>query len=287
MIFFIAIIAAVAIELIFRRADQWRGFAWFTQFTDWVCHQLDSSSVRDGPVVVLAIIAPLLFAVWLISAMLGEVWGLFDFVFSVFILILALGPVDPIRLVQDYYDALKRDDSEAAKLHASDLLGRAADENPVLVAEQVKQALLIKTCSGIIGVFFWFIVMGPVGAAMFRLSCLLKERFEDVPTGFSKSTKELYNILMWIPARITVLCFAVIGNFVDVIQSLQKVSDLWQADSDALLSETGIGALHEADLSDDNTVNAEHVHHCLLLVRRTVLAFLTFLAIIVIVSWIF
>ena len=287
MIFFIAIITAVAIELAFRRADQWRGFAWFNQFTDWVCHQLDSSSVRDGPVVVLAIIAPLLFAIWLVSAMLGGVWNLFDFVFSVLILILALGPVDPIRQVQDYYDALKRDDNDAAKSHASDLLGHEADENPVLVAEQVKQTLLIKTCSGIIGVFFWFIIMGPVGAAMFRLSCLLKVRFEGVETGFSKSVKELYNILMWIPARITVLCFAVIGNFVDVIQSLRKVSDLWQSDSDALLSETGIGALHEADLSDDETVNVEHVHHCLLLVRRTVLAFLTFLAIIVIVSWIF
>ena len=287
MIFFIAIIAAIAIELSFRRVDQWRGFAWFNQFTDWVCHQLDSTSFRDGPVVVLAIIAPLLFAIWLVSAMLGGVWSLFDFVFSVLILSLSLGPADPIRQAQDYYDALQRDDSNDAKSHASTLFGREVDENPVLAAEQVKQTLLIKTCSGIIGVFVWFIILGPIGAAMFRFSCLLKERYDDVQTGFANSARDLYNILMWLPARITVLCFAVIGNFVDVIQSLRKVSDLWQIDSDTLISETGIGALHEPDLSDDETVNKEHVQHCLLLVKRTVLAFLTFLAIVVIVSWIF
>ncbi len=287
MIFFIAIIAAIAIELSFRSVEQWRGFAWFTQFTDWVVHQLDSSSVRDGPVVVLAIVAPLLFVVWLVSAMLGSVWNLFDFVFSVLVLLLALGPSDPIRQTQDYLDALESDDNEAAASHASTLLGREADKKPVQAAEQVKSTLLIKTCSGIIGVFLWFIVLGPLGAAMFRFSCLLKERYEDVQTGFAKSAKDLYNILMWVPARITVLCFAVIGNFVDVIQSLTKVSDLWQADSDALISETGIGALHEADLSDDKTVNKEHVRHSVLLAKRTVLAFLTFLAIVVISSWIF
>jgi len=287
VIFFIAIIAAIAIELSFRRVDHWRGFAWFSQFTDWVVHQLDSSSVRDGPVVVLAIITPLLLAIWLVSAMLGGVWNLFDFVFSVLVLLLSLGPTDPIRQTQDYLDALHNDDSEAAKLHASSLLGREADKNPVLVAEQVKSTLLIKSCSGIIGVFVWFIVLGPIGAAMFRFSGLLKDRYDDVQTGFAKSVKDLYNILMWVPARLTVLCFAIIGNFVDVIQSLQKVSDLWQVDSDALISETGIGALHEADLSDDNTVNKEHIHDCLLLAKRTVLAFLTLLAIVVISSWIF
>jgi len=287
VIFFIAIIAAIAIELSFRSVDQWRGFAWFTQFTDWVCHQLDSSSVRDGPVVVLAIITPILFAIWLLSAMLGGVWTLFDFVFSVLVLLLSLGPVDPIRQAKDYLHALHNDDVDAAKTHASNLLGREVDKNPVRAAEQVKSALLIKTCSGIIGVFFWFIILGPIGAAMFRLSCLLKERYDDVQTGFAKSARDLYNILMWVPARMTVICFAVIGNFVDVIQSLQKVSDLWQADSDALISETGIGALHEDDLSDEKTVNKDHIQHCLLLAKRTVLAFLTLLAIMVISSWIF
>ncbi len=287
MIFFIAIIAAIAIELSFRTIEQWRGFAWFTQFTDWVRHQLDSSRVGDGPVVVITILAPLLFAIGLVSAMLGGVWTLLDFAFSVLVLSLSLGPADPIRQAQDYLDALNANDADEAKSHASILLGREVDENPVLVAEDVKSTLLIKTCSGIIGVFVWFIILGPIGAAMFRFSCLLNERFDDVQTGFAKSVNDLYNILMWVPARITVLCFAVIGNFVDVIQSLKKVSDLWQVDSDALLSETGIGALHEADLSDDETVNKKHVHDCLLLVKRTVLAFLTFLAIIVIVSWIF
>lgn len=286
MIFFIAIMASIALELSFRIVDEWRRFGWFAQFTDWVCHRLDSISFSNGPLMVIAIIAPLLIAVGLVSSILGAVWGGLDFIFSVLVLTLSLGPVDPIRQARDYVKALQSNDADEASLQASKILGCEVDEEPVLVAEKVKQVLLIKSCSGIIGVFVLFIILGPIGAAMFRLSCLLKDRYADVQTDFAKSVNDLYAILMWLPARVTVLCFALVGNFVDVVHSLKGISDLWQTDSDELLIETGIGALHECDLSDTEKVNDEHVYDCLSLVKRAVVAFLTLLGVVVIVSWI-
>ena len=285
MIFFVAIMASIAIELSFRFVDGWRRFEWFAQFTDWVNHQLSTGPAKDGPVVVIAVLAPILIAIGLTSFALDSIWGLLDFAFSVLILVLSLGPIDPIRQAQNYVKALQGHDSEAAKVFAGDMLGRDVSESPVRVAEDVKQALFIRTCSGIIGVMIWFIILGPIGAAMFRLSCQLNERFGDVHTGFARSVNDLYNILMYVPTRVTVLCFALVGNFVDVVHAIQQTSGLWRADNETLLMETGVSALHERELSDDEKVNDEHINDCLLLAKRSVVAFITMLGVIIIVSW--
>ena len=287
MLFFISIILSIAIELSLKSLETWRNFDWFSQFTDWVSHRIGSTSFRDGPIVVLAIVAPILFAVWLVAAMLGGVSGVFEFAFGVIVLSMSLGPSDPIRQTQDYIRALQAEDSEEAKLHAEKILGREITEEPAVIAERVKEMLFIKTCSSILGVFFWFIVLGPVGAAMFRLSCLLQRRFEGTESGFSHAILDFYQVLMWIPARLTVLCFAVVGSFVDTMHSLRKVSDLWQRDSDGLLFEAGLGALHIHDCSTDKEIDLDSIIECLSLAKRAVLACITFIAMFVIGSWLF
>ena len=287
MLFFISIILSIAIELSLKSLESWRNFDWFSQFTDWVCHQTDSTSFRDGPIVVLAIVAPILLAIWLVAAMLGGIWGVFEFAFGVVILSMSLGPSDPIRQTQDYIHALQADDENEAKLHAEKILGKEITESAGKTAQRVKEMLFIKTCSSILGVFFWFIVLGPVGAAMFRLLCLLQRRFEGTESGLTHSILDFYQVLMWIPARITVLCFAVVGSFVDTMQSLRKVSDLWQRDSDQLLYEAGLGALHIHDCSTDEQVDIDSLIECLSLSKRAVLANITFIAMFVIGSWLF
>ena len=286
MLFFISIILSVAIELVLKPLETWRNFDWFSQFTDWVSHQTESTSFRDGPVVVLAIVAPVLLAVWLVAAMLGGVAAIFEFAFGVAVLSMSLGPSDPIRQTQDYIKALQDENEEETKLHAAKILGREVTEEPAVVAERVKEMLFIKVCSSILGVFFWFIVLGPVGAVLFRLSCLLQRRYEGTQSGLAHAILDLYQILMWIPARLTVLCFALVGSFVDTMHSLRKVSDLWQRDSDGLLFEAGLGALHVHDCSADKEVDIDSLVECLSLAKRTVLACITFFAIIVIVSWV-
>lgn len=291
MTFFISIILSIGIELSIKSLENWRRFDWFSQLTDWVCHQTDSTSFRDGPVVVLAILTPVLFAVWLVAAMLGGVWGAFEFAFGVAVLSMSLGPSDPIRQTQDYIKSLQNEDAAEAKLHVAKILDRDVsdvDDDATVTAQQVKEALLIKVCSSILGVFFWFIVLGPVGAAMFRLSCLLRERYVGTETGFARAIKDFYQILMWLPARFTVLCYAVVGSFVETLRSLRHPSDLWQRDSDELLVETGLGALHvlDATIEEETQVNIDAVVESLSLAKRAILACITFLAIIVIVSWV-
>lgn len=281
---FLAILLSIAIELGIKSLEGWRRFDWFTQWTDWVLLQMQKSGLRDGPVGLLTILAPLLLAVWLVFVMLNGVWFLLGFAFSVFVLCMTLGPVDPMRQAQDYIDAMQADDVTEANRHAAALLGRPADANPAVTAQHVKEMLLTRMCENILGVFLWFVLLGPLGAVLFRASCLLKLRYEGVQGGLAGSIRDLYRILIWIPARLSVIAFAVVGNFVETMQSLDHYSDMWKRDSEELLLEAGLGAI-PASQQGDNEPDIGGVVEILSLSKRSVVAWITVLGILVIVGW--
>jgi adenosylcobinamide-phosphate synthase len=282
---FIAILLSIVFELSVKSLEGWRRFDWFATLTDWVLLQMQKSSLRDGPVAVLAILAPVLLAVWLVSALLTGAWLVFGFIFGVFVLLMSLGPVDPMRQGHDYLQAMRAGDVAEANKHAAALCEKEADDDPVVTAEQVKQALLIRLCENILGIFFWFVllgpVLGPVGAVLFRATCLLRLRYDGVQGGLADSIFDLYRILMWIPARLSAIAFALVGGFVETLQSLQHISDLWKRDSESLLIEAGLGAIPSSS-NEDNQPDLNGVGEVLALTKRTVVAWLAILGLLVI-----
>jgi AmpE protein len=281
---FIAILLSIVFELSIKSLEGWRVFGWFSTLTDWVLLQMQKSSLRDGPIAVLAILAPVVLGVWLVALLLNDAWLVFGFVFSVFVLLMSLGPVDPMRQAHDYLKAMQAGDIAEANKHAEALCARQADDDPAVTAEQVKQALLIRICENILGIFFWFVLLGPVGAVLFRATCLLRLRYDGVQGGLADAISDLYRILLWIPARLSVIGFALVGGFVETMQSLQHISDLWKRDSESLLIEAGLGAI-PSSTSEDNQPDLTGVHEVLALSQRTVLAWLTVMGLFVIAGW--
>jgi AmpE protein len=281
---FIAILLSIVFELSIKSLESWREFGWFSTLTDWVLLQMQKSSLRDGPVAVLAILAPVVLGVWLVAAILGHIWIVFSFIFSVFVLLMSLGPVDPMRQAHDYLQAMHAGDTAEANKHAEALCARAVADDPVVTAEQVKQALLIRLCENILGIFFWFLVLGPVGAVLFRATCLLRLRYDGVQGGLANAIVDLYRILFWIPARLSAIAFAVVGGFVETLQSLQHFSDLWKRDSESLLIEAGLGAI-PSSTTEDTQPDLNGVQEILALTKRAVVAWLTVLALMVIAGW--
>jgi AmpE protein len=281
---FIAILLSIVFELSIKSLEGWRQFGWFSTLTDWILLQMQKSSLRDGPFVVLVILAPLVLGVWLASALLMHAWVVLGFVYSVFILLMTLGPVDPMRQAHDYLKAMHVGDTAEANKHAAALCACEVNDNPVVAAEQVKQALLVRLCENILGIFFWFIVLGPVGAVLFRASCLLRLRYDGVQGGLAEAIFDLYRILIWIPARLCVIAFALVGSFVETLQSMHHISDLWKRDSDSLLIEAGLGAIPASTTNEDQP-DLDGVHEVLSLIRRTVVVWITVLGLFVLAGW--
>ena len=122
---FIAILLSIVFEASIKSLEHWREFAWFSTLTDWILLQMQKSSLRDGPIAVLAILAPLVLGVWVLSLLLTHVWIVFGFVFAVFVLLMSLGPVDPMRQAHDYLNAMKAGDIAEANKHADRRTGQA------------------------------------------------------------------------------------------------------------------------------------------------------------------
>ena len=281
---FIAILLSIVFELSIKSLESWRHFAWFATLTDWVLLQMQKSSLRDGPIAVLAILAPLLLAVWLVSVLLNDAWVVFGFFYSVFILLMTLGPVDPMRQAHDYLHAMQAGDTAEANKHAEALCACEVDDNPAVTAEQVKQAMLVRLVENILGIFFWFIVLGPLGVVLFRASCLFRLRYDGVQGGLADAILDLYRILLWIPARLTVLAYALVGSFVETLQSLEHISDLWRRDSVSLLIEAGLGAI-PASTTDENQPDLNGVAEVHSLIKRAVVVWITVLGLLVISGW--
>ena len=282
---FIAILCSIFIELGLKALEGWRRFDWFDQLTDWILLQMKNTSVQEGPITLIAILAPVVLVTWIIAALLSGVWIIFAFVFSVFILSMSLGPHDPLRMTQEYLAALENNDAATARTLAEALLGKEVSENDVVTAQEVKEKLFIQLVTNILGVFFWFIILGPVGAVLFRANCLLRNRYRGENNGFVDAINELHKILIWIPARLTVIGFAITGSFVHTLESMNHFSDLWKMESEKLLIECGLGAMSSAIQVEENQPDLTGVHMALALSKRTVIAWLTVLGLLVIAGW--
>lgn len=290
----IAILLSLFVESFWSGLDQLRRYDWFERYIVAILPRLEGLRLPAGPLTVLAIVLPLVFAVWLIYAMLAGVWSGFAYVYSVAVLILCIGPQDLNRQVQNYLDTLERDDEDEARRLACEILGYACDENdpPMQTAENLRESILSQIVDRVLGVFFWFVILGPLGAVLFRVAQLLQQYALNDGSPLSQAAQRLYAILYWLPARLCVIGYALAGNFVDTMSYWNSPADLWQRESRDLLIVSGVGSLRQ-----DMRINSEKwleeqdisigVSHALSLVKRTVIVWVVVLALLTLAGWLF
>ena len=167
-------------------------------------------------------------------------YHLFRLIFSVVVLFFAFGPHDLVTDVEEYQRALLHSDDSAEKeLH----LVEAA-----MPLTELRQHSLLEACSrtvteGILAqgnkrffaVIFWFIVLGPIGAALFRtINSLRREsyRFSQAERDFQQSAKNMNEILRtwqgligWIPARLTAISYVLAGHFDTGMHALRNIKN--------------------------------------------------------------
>ena len=286
----ISILIALAVEHFYKQIGELRHFGWFTRYHDMVFNKLEGQRFRDGPLGILLILGAVVFAVWLVNAMLAGVAIVFSFIFTVVVLIYCLGPRDLENDVQKFSQAVERGDTEAAEIMAGEFLDVPPEDNSVAdLIKHVEAGILIHANVRVLGVLLWFMLLGPVGAVLFRLSCLLKSRLATQDTAYASAARDLYRILMWIPARLSVVGFALTGSFVDTMSNWSNVSDMWRRDSDEFIVISGLGAVrHELDDEQrEGQTDLVSIHHVIALVKRTLLVWVAILAILTLTGLVF
>lgn len=317
---FITILIAIAVEQYYKTVEQYRQFDWFASYCDWMQQKSASFAAifpsASGTITLIIILTPIVLVAAFTLNALASMGSVFSFIFGIALLIYSFGPRDLNAQVDEYKSSLSSGDAEGALYHANNLFSGHHYQpefggTPLEIIELVKRGILLAFNNRILAVLFWFLVLGPVGALLYRLSSLLVERFAGGSFGMQFSVdndtneqtdlklaiQRLYMILGWLPARICALTYALAGSFSDTLLCWRCASDFFSENNEELIVTSGLKALKmPTETQDDNSsevavdnadIDISGIEQVAALVKWSLVIVVTVIALMSIVGWIY
>ncbi len=287
----LAVLFAVALDRFLPDRQGIKPFAWYRDWAESIEERFNGGKRSHGVGAVLLAIVPIVTAVALARYILGELGLGLKFIFDVFVLYLCLDIYRLGKTANGVAEGLLAGDVHEANTQLRDLTGKGSTElNEASIARATVEGVLKQGNSLVVSPIFWFIVLGPFGAILQRLSSILDmlwghryERFAE----FGWAAARFDDLLGWIPARITALSYALMGSFEDALHCWRKRMGVWSDINSGPLLASGFGAMHMQmsesmpDLSEyeDRSIDmvvpdASHIRRVVALVWRVLLLWL-------------
>jgi AmpE protein len=291
----IALALGLTLEHLATHLLRLRELRWFDGYFDTGLRWLGSWprwTVYPGLILIVAILA---LPVAIVSYSLQGtdiIWDVAYLSFAVLILFFCLGPRDLGSEVDEYCTARDNGDEETAERV---LLEMSESQDPrASDIDVVEEAIFVQSNNRLFGVIFWFMVLGPVGAWLFRVSDLLRRRvvFEHIREpkgdGHLVEIQAIYGVLKWIPARLAMLGYALSGSFDDAVNA-------WRGDlsvehlpidqrNDLLVGRVGKASM--TGYLDEPANSSAAARNAMRIVRRTLFIWVTVIALMTIFGYV-
>lgn len=263
-----------------------RRFNWFPWYLEKTAPLLDKTPIGRRCVGGLLIVFPLLLVAGVLALLLhGWAAG----IFSLIVLFYCIGPGDVTRQVESYLKAKASEHKADAMQNLSLALGNTRYANERQNTLAVLNALFIRSFEQIFAVLFWFIVLGPFGAVLYRIFDLLyKESIADgsLYTDFADCTRQIKNGLEWIPARLLSLSYSLVGNFMKSFTLFIKEIFGGLDTNENLIKRCGLSTVELAVEDEQHAMGDEEISIVLALVNRALILWLVVVAVLTLVMWI-
>lgn len=287
----IAVLLAIALDHLIPDRQGIKPFVWYRDWAESIEERFNGGKRAHGVGAMLLATLPIVAGVPLIHYVLGHIGWIFRFAFDVLVLYLCVDVHRLGKTANAVSNALESGDFDEANEKLQELTGKGAPEkNEASIARAAVEGVLKQGNSLIVSPIFWFILLGPVGAVLQRLSSILDslwghryERFAE----FGWAAARFDDLLGWIPARITALSYALMGSFEDALHCWRKRVGVWSDINSGPLLASGFGAMHmqiceaedegefEERMSDLTVIpDAGHVRRVVALIWRMLLLWL-------------
>jgi len=296
--------------------ERLRRHDWYARYHAWLEQRLAERAFWDSPLGLLLVLGvPVMLLIVLQSLLALVLFGLPVFLLALAVLFLTLGPTNLLRQARDYIRADEEEAEAQARLtQASEISGSHSEDVEEANAD-VRDAILGQANDRLFGVLFWFMLLGPAGALLYRLAVEAHAYSAPVDTesdygessvaedttgggladsltrgSFAEAAERLHGILAWIPARLLALAYALTGSFEDTLVAWRDQLDHAGAslydNTLAVLVAAGRGALRLEPGQAGPQCGIRSVHSALKLVERSLIVWVVLLALMTLVGWV-
>ena len=210
---------------------------------------LEARSKLSGALALSLALLPWVVLAGVLQALLwGVLWGVLELVFGALVLFFALRPGGLDPAVDRYVAAREQQDEATARHQAEHILGGSA---PLALEDEVRavaDALLLQANERWVAPILWFVLLGPVGAVLYRLTAQVE--MSAGQDDLRASARWLRAAMDWIPARVLAGLYTLSGSFEEGLGAWrQPKPEVRQDDAQDAAAEKP----HRADeLEDDN-----------------------------------
>ena len=215
-------------------------YAFATALSDTTARQFNAGRPRHGVYAWIALIGGAVAATAAVFYAARSAHWIAAFAVDVAVLYFAFGfrqfshPLTRIQAALEAGDIPTARQLLVALKRRSDAAFRAGDLGAGEIARQAIDFGLLEAHRHVFGVLFWFVLLpGPVGAVMYRLADFVSRQWNPRPVvggaalppdRFGQFAAAAFGVIDWIPARLTALGFAIVGDFEGAVYCWRRIT---------------------------------------------------------------
>ena len=280
---FVALLLGLGVERLLTDLFHLREFRWLDPLFDAVSRRAEKAAMWRSLASVIAVTVLAVLPVALVSVFLaGTLFQIPYFVLAILVLLFSLGPRDLKIEVDDYCAAVIEDRSDDVQRVSRELLENDPPVDPESHIYSVRRAVFVQANNRVFAVVFWFLLLGPTGAWLFRGLDLMRRRLayqysrnegEISASSYVQVVRSMHGIFAWLPARLLVLGYALAGSYEGAISAWRAYDRdpgkrFFEVTND-VLDHVGNGASGDTVPTDDAPPAATRVRDAMSLAHRT------------------
>ncbi len=240
------IISAIVLDWLFGEPKHWHplvGFGFLVKRVERLLYPHKSASASHAILLGGLAVSILLIPITILSAFIVGIEAV-SIIFSILVLTLCIGHKSLHDHAQPIATAMQSGDVEQARYLVSRIVSR--DPATLNIPRATIESVLENGADSLFSAVFWFLIGGVPGVIFYRLANTLDAMWGyRTPTYlyFGRVAARLDDVLNYVPARLTALSYAIIGDSKKALQSWRQQAKQWDSPNAGPVMASGAGAL--------------------------------------------